>query len=201
MAWDVTPGPNGISSTPYKIVKPWQHAELDTALPCNLAAYGSSVVSIWIPAGVRAVPVNQLRGGHGFTLLPVPVPNRHVLVWDFSANSTRTFSIPNTTSAVSPDCRFVAYCDATGTEHGARGTLAILDALTGRRLWCWPDPDASAADNAYRPGFEQLDELGRVTELAFSDDGGLLFVGDSDGAVCVYHIREGSKGVMELHLS
>ncbi|KAK3945704.1 hypothetical protein QBC46DRAFT_336473 [Diplogelasinospora grovesii] len=185
-----------ISSTPYKVVTPWQHAELDTALPCSLATYGSVAVSIWIPASYRAVPVPAARGGVGYNLAPVAVPWRHVLVWDFSASSTRTFSIPNTaTSCVSPDCRFVAYCDATGTELGARGSLVILDAMTGREMWCWPDPDAGAAESGPRPGFEQLEDLSMVTELMFSADGGFLFVGDAAGSIGIYEVREHGGGV------
>ncbi|KAH8896228.1 hypothetical protein GQ53DRAFT_792159 [Thozetella sp. PMI_491] len=191
VAWELSADGVGPTGAPYKVVTPWQHTELDTALPCSLAVYGSVVVSIWIPATVRAVPIPASRGGQGYNLISVPVPHRHVLVWDFSANSTRTFPIPNTTAAVSPDCRYVAYCDGTGIEHGARGTLAILDALTGRQIWCWPDPDATATDAGRKPGFEQWDDLSRITELSFSDDGGRLFVGDSEGGVCVYDIREG----------
>lgn len=187
-AWEIHD--SAPANTPYKVVAPWQHAELDTALPSGLATYGSVAVSIWIPASYRAVPVPAERGGSGYNLAPVPVPYRHVLVWDFSAASTRTFAIPNCTSCVSPDCRFVAYCDARGVESGARGCLAVLDAMTGRALWCWPDPDAGPAESAAPPGLEQLADLSKITEMCFSADGGFLFVGDCEGGIGVFEVRE-----------
>ncbi|KAK5661887.1 hypothetical protein OQA88_9996 [Cercophora sp. LCS_1] len=179
-----------VTSEPYRVVAPWQHTELDTALPSGLATYGSIAVSIWIPASYRAVPIPASRGGNGYNLQPVKVHWRHVLVWDFSANSTRTFKIPNTVSCVSPDCRYVAYCDTRGTDLGARGSLVILDATTGKQLWCWPDPEASAMDSGPRAGFEQLERLGKVTDLSFAADSGFLFVGDVEGNIGVYEIRE-----------
>lgn len=226
VAWEIHDG--APPSTPYKVVAPWQHAELDTALPSGLATYGSVAVSIWIPASYRAVPIPADRGGGGFNLAPVPVPYRHVLVWDFAASSTTTFRIPNATSCVSPDCRFVAYCDARGVESGARGRLALLDAMTGRMLWSWPDPDAGPRDfepdlspspssplssaslsssssaspaaksksNKPSPprGFAQLQDLSKITEMSFSADGGFLFVGDSDGGIGAFEVREGGPG-------
>ncbi|KAL2162264.1 hypothetical protein VTH06DRAFT_7177 [Thermothelomyces fergusii] len=186
------------SNTPYKVVAPWQHAELDTALPSGLATYGSVAVSIWIPASYRAVPIPADRAGAagrgGYNLAPVAVHHRHVLVWDFSASSTKTFRIPNATSCVSPDCRFVAYCDARGVESGARGCLALLDAMTGRQLWCWPDPDAGLPDAAAADASRMqaaLGDLSKVTEMCFSADGGFLFIGDSDGKIAVFEVREG----------
>ncbi|KAK3316459.1 hypothetical protein B0H66DRAFT_499875 [Apodospora peruviana] len=193
VAWDIqNAADDGVipSNAPYKVVAPWQHAELDTALPSGLATYGSVAVSIWIPASYRVIPVPTARGGQGFNLVPVAVPFRYVLVWDFSAASTRTFRIPNATSCVSPDCRFIAYCDASGTDVGARGNLVILDALTGRRLWVWPDPEATATQSGPRPGFEQLEDLSKVSELAFSADGGFLYVGTNEGEVGVYEVRD-----------
>ncbi|KAK3349268.1 hypothetical protein B0T25DRAFT_238050 [Lasiosphaeria hispida] len=195
VAWEIhnqePDTPNGVvSSEPYRVVAPWQHPELDTALPSGLATYGSVAVSIWIPASYRAVPVPAARGGQGFNLQPVPVNSRHVMIWDFSANSTRTFRIPNAISCVSPDCRYVAFCDTRGTESGARGCMVILDAMTGKQLWCWPDPEASAGDSGPKQGFEQLERLGKVTELSFAADSGFLFVGDVEGSIGVYEIRE-----------
>ncbi|KAK4457029.1 hypothetical protein QBC42DRAFT_320240 [Cladorrhinum samala] len=196
VAWEIH---DGAPSTPYKIVTPWQHSELDTALPSGLATYGSVAVSIWIPASYRAVPVPAARGGSGYNLAPVAVPFRYVLVWDFAASSTKTFRIPNTMSCVSPDCRLLAYCDSRGVDSGARGCLAVLDALTGKQLWCWPDPDATAAEVA-NIGFDQLANLNKVTEMCFSADGGFLFIGDSEGKVGVFEVREGSgTGLVSLH--
>ncbi|KAK0640790.1 hypothetical protein B0T16DRAFT_379164 [Cercophora newfieldiana] len=188
-----------VSSEPYRVVAPWQHTELDTALPSSLATYGSVAVSIWIPASYRAMPVPAARGGQGYNLQPVKVHSRYVLIWDFSANSTRTFRIPNAISCVSPDCRYVAYCDARGTDGGARGSLVILDATTGKQLWCWPDPEAGIMDSGPRRGFEQLERLGKVTELSFAADSGFLFVGDIDGNIGVYEIHEGHDK-MEVRL-
>ncbi|KAK4238482.1 hypothetical protein C8A03DRAFT_33518 [Achaetomium macrosporum] len=185
-AWEIHDG--APLDTPYKVVAPWQHSEIDTALPSGLATYGSVAVSIWIPASYRAVPIPADRGGNGYNLVPVPVPYRHVLVWDFSASSTKTFRIPNATSCVSPDCRFVAYCDARGVESGARGCLALLDAMTGRQLWCWPDPEAGYMESAVQ---NHLSDLSKVTEMCFSADGGFLFIGDSDGGIAVFEVREG----------
>ncbi|KAL2266033.1 hypothetical protein VTJ83DRAFT_5385 [Remersonia thermophila] len=183
-AWEIH---EGAPATPYKVVAPWQHAEIDTALPSDLATYGSVAVSIWIPASYRAVP-----NDHGsFNLNPVKVMYRYVLVWDFAASSTRTFRIPNASSAcVSPDCRFVAYCDARGVGGGARGCLAVLDAMTGRRLWCWPDPEGtmSLAEDAAMQ--RAVGDLSRVTEMCFAADGGFLFLGYADGAVTVFELRE-----------
>jgi hypothetical protein len=195
VAWEIHD--SAPANTPYKVVAPWQHSELDTALPSGLATYGSVAVSIWIPAGYRAVPVPAARGGNGYNLAPVPVPYRHVLVWDFSAASTKTFSIPNCTSCVSPDCRFVAYCDARGVESGARGCLAVLDAMTGRMLWCWPDPDAGPAESGLLPQkMGQLEDLSKITEMCFSADGGFLFIGDCEGGIGVFEVRElGGGGV------
>lgn len=195
-AWEIH---DGAPSTPYKVVAPWQHAELDTALPSGLATYGSVAVSIWIPASYRAVPIPAERAGAkgGFNLVPVAVPYRHVLVWDFSASSTKTFRIPNAASCVSPDCRFVAYCDARGVESGARGRLALLDAMTGRQLWCWPDPEGevgSAAAAAGEAMQSAIGDLSKVTEMCFSADGGFLFVGDADGGIGVFEVREGPAG-------
>lgn len=178
-----------IASDPHRVVTPWAHTELDTALPSGLATYGSIAVSLWIPASYRAVPAS--RGAPGFNLQPIAVRFRHVLVWDFSANSTHTFRIPNTgVACVSPDCRFVAYCDTRGTDGGARGTLVILEATSGKPLWCWPDPEATAGEVGARAGFEQMERLGRVTELSFAADGGFLYVGDLEGNIGVYEVRE-----------
>jgi len=190
VAWDVRDDEALGSSAPYKFVTPWQHPELDTALPSGLATYGSVAVSIWIPASYEAVPVPASRGGQGYNLVPVAVRSRHVLVWDFSASSTKTFAIPNVISCVSSDCRFVAYCDTRSVNMGGRGCLVILDAMTGAQLWQWPDPEAGLdALKGSRSGFEQLEDLSKVTDLSFSVDGGFMFVGDVEGGIGVYEVR------------
>ncbi|KAK3384600.1 WD40-repeat-containing domain protein [Lasiosphaeria ovina] len=201
VAWQIHNDAAEAPSVPYKVVTPWQHTELDTALPNDIATYGSVAVSIWIPASYRAIPVPAARGGQGYNLAPVPVPFRYVLIWDFSASSTRTFRIPNCISCVSPDCRYVAYCDARGTNTGARGLIVLLDAMSGKQLWCWPDPDATANDSGPQPGFEQFEHLNRVIDLSFSADSGFLFVGDSEGCIGVYEVREreGQWPGVQLH--
>nr|UWK20181.1 WD40 repeat domain containing protein [Trichoderma crystalligenum] len=195
VAWETN---EGGSNKPYRVARPWQHKELDTAIPCDVATYGSAVVSIWIPASFRAVPATN--GGSGYNLSPVTVPYRYVLVWDLSANSTRTFGIPNTTSCLSPDCRFVAYCHATGADIGARGSIVILDVITGKEVWSWPDPEALAIDYSPQQGFEQFDDLSRISELHFSSDGKFLNVGDLDGHVGIYEVRESTGDRLQLHM-
>lgn len=186
VAWDTSN--SDASSQPYMVARPWQHKEIETAVPCDLATYGSVVVSIWIPAGFQVVTVPAANGGEAYNLRPITVPYRHVLVWDLASNSTRTFRIPNTTSCVSPDCRFVAYCHASTTNMGGRGSLVVLDVITGKEIWCWPDRDATAFESGPKAGFEQFNALNRVTEMKFSKDGRHLFIGDRDGQCCMYKV-------------
>ncbi|UNI17044.1 hypothetical protein JDV02_003422 [Purpureocillium takamizusanense] len=188
VAWDTNTDGYG-SNKPFRVARPWQHEEISTAIPCDLRAYGSVVVSIWIPAGFRAVPVPPSRGGTGYNLVPVKVPSRYVLVWDLSANSTHTFAIPNCAACISPDCRYVAYCHASGTGIGARGCVCVLDVVDGREVWCWPDKDALAIDSGPKPGFEQFNDLSLVSELAFSADGRSLIIADRNGRIGVYNVR------------
>lgn len=188
VAWE-TSNSDPDSNKPYRVARPWQHKELDTAIPCDLVSYGSVVVSIWIPASFRAIPVPATRKGSGYNLVPVKVSHRYVLVWDLSANSTRTIEIPNCISCISPDCRLVAYCDASGSGIGARGSLIILDVITGEEIWCWPDKNSIAINNDVQSGFRQFNDLGGVTELSFSMDGRFLVVGDSHGRMGVYDVR------------
>lgn len=186
VAWETHD--NGlVGSKPYRVARPWQHKEIDTAIPSDLTTYGSVVVSIWIPATFRAVlaPSSQ-----SYNLTPVKVPSRFVLVWDLAANSTRTFAIPNCTSCISPDCRYVAYCHASGAAIGARGTVAVIDVMSSQEVWCWPDRNATAMDSGPRVGLKQFEDLARVTELAFSADSKSLIVGDSEGRVGVYDFEE-----------
>ncbi|KAG6005982.1 hypothetical protein E4U21_007475 [Claviceps maximensis] len=186
VAWE-THDTGIVGSKPYRVARPWQHQELETAIPCDLSTYGSSVVSIWIPASFRAVPIPASRGGGGFNLTPVKVTCRYVLVWDLAANSTRTFSIPNCTSCISPDCRYVAYCHASGA--GSRGTLAVIDVMSSLEVWCWPDRNATAIDSGATPQCGQFEDLVKVTELCFSADSKSLVIGDSDGRMGVYEIH------------
>lgn len=234
--------------------------ELENSLPLCLATYGSVAVSIWEPAKFRTI------GRPGvWQVEPVPVTGRVVLVWDFggggdddddgdddSYNNTNnkkvtTYKIPQALSCVSPDCRFVAYCDAGGP--GRDGALVVLDAIQGgRELWRLDGGQNSSSSSSRRQtrsgkSFEQQDTsrrsrrisarssssrgsdstasrgssssflgvapapgaaagclealaagLDRVAELAFSGDGKSLFVGDVDGHVGVYELREGPAG-------
>ncbi|KAG6041455.1 hypothetical protein E4U41_004189 [Claviceps citrina] len=191
VAWETHDNGIAAGSKPYRVARPWQHQELDTAIPCDLSTYGSSVVSIWIPAAFRTVPIPASRGGgDGFNLTPVQVAYRFVLVWDLAANSTRTFSIPNCTSCISPDCRYVAYCHASGA--GSRGTLAVIDVMSSEEVWCWPDRNATAMDaGRRRPECDQFDDLMKVKELCFSADSKSLIIGDSEGRMGVYDVLSG----------
>lgn len=199
-AWEIAEDINGSENNQaWKVIRPWQHAELETAVPSDLVTYGSNVASIWIPATFRAV---QNAKKDGYVLSSVAVSHKVILTWDLTTNATRTFTIPNATACVSPDCRFVAYCDASG-GISARGTLAIVDLATEKEVWTWPDRDATAGEieRMSQGGFGQFEHLGRVTELSFSSDGGALVVGDSEGRSGVYEIRGSgvSGGKVDLY--
>lgn len=225
------------SNRPYKLLQTatgangGAHPELENSLPLCLATYGSVAVSIWEPAKFRTIG----RPGM-WQVEPVPVTGRVVLVWDFGGggatggddnntnnNKVTTYKIPHALSCVSPDCRFVAYCDAGG--QGRDGALVVLDAIRGgRELWRLDGAGKDEAGPSGRSssrrsgksfetrssgrsssrsegssfalggaGLESLAaNLHKVTELAFSGDGKSLFVGDIDGNVGVYELREGS---------
>ncbi|CCE34798.1 hypothetical protein E4U22_006827 [Claviceps purpurea] len=196
VAWE-THDKGIVGSKPYRVARPWQHQELETAIPCDLSTYGSSVVSIWIPATFRAVLTPASRGGgEGYNLTPVKVSSRFVLVWDLAANSTRTFGIPNCTSCISPDCRYVAYCHASGA--GSRGTLAVIDVMSTLEVWCWPDRNATEMDSGRKPQCDQFEDLMKITELCFSADSKSLVIGDCDGRMGVYHIQS-KKADQDAH--
>lgn len=244
---------------PYKLLQTSaaEHPELENALPLCLATYGSVAVSIWEAGRFRTIgrpgawQVEPVLDGDDTT-----AASRVVLVWDFGSaeegGRVTTYRIPHVLSCVSPDCRFVAYCDpgtaaaatATGDgggEGGDLGALVVLDATQGgRELWrldgerkptmtmttttttpsgsCSRRGGRKSADTRRRSGGtwssrsdessfvlgggggggggSQLESLAmglhKVTELAFSGDGKSLFVGDVDGGVGVYELREGS---------
>ncbi|ROT42150.1 hypothetical protein SODALDRAFT_326316 [Sodiomyces alkalinus F11] len=192
IAWEVDDVASP-SHKPYKFIMPAAHADLAMALPFCLVTYGSVAVSIWIPAAYRLVEGKGKTGG-GSRLEPAPVTARHVLLWDFSANTAWTYAIPDAVACVSPDCRFVAYC----CDHKAG--VAILDAMTGREL-CWlhvgkeeesiHSSDGSSVLSRVSGGSsEQSKGAHQITELCFSADGSLFYVGDGAGSVRVYHIKE-----------
>lgn len=198
-----------ISHEPHKMVRPWQHTELDTAIPCNLVTYGQLVVSIWIPAPHRVVsrPSATTVGRSEWKLAPTPTPFKHVLVWDMSENSTRSFGIPNTTACVSPDCRFVAYCD-TGTGDSPAGDnesetdnrrvkrgkkLAIVDASTGEELWSttgWAGSVGSIGSEDSVRLMEQFGDISTITNMDFSADARFIALGYASGDTGVYDVRE-----------
>lgn len=198
MVWDleiICPvGREGLSkpsSRPSRTCMP-RHAELETALPCGLAAHGDLVVSIWIPNNVRVIG----RPG-AWQVEPVTVHERWVLVWDLAGDTTSVFPIPdeNTIACISPDCRYVAYRQGPGADTGLGGTkncLVILDTLRGGRE-VWRIPTFGGA-MAMAGGSEQLLDLSRVTSISFSSDGNTFFVGDVEGSVGVYEIHGGDGG-------
>lgn len=179
VAWEIHDY-RDVSNAPYRVCTPWEYKKLETALPCALTTYGNLVVSLWIPASFRTVVTATAGGGPEYKLAAVEVPFRYVLVWDLADGSTNLYPIPNVTSCVSPDCRFIAYCKYTeGTSK-----LAILDAASGDELWAWPTPGAKGRQ------IDLFGDLARVTEMAFSADGKFLVVGDVDGNSGVYDVRD-----------
>ncbi|KAF4119827.1 hypothetical protein GMORB2_4493 [Geosmithia morbida] len=181
VAWDISDY-RDVSSKPYRVVRPWQHRELETAMPCELVIYGDIIISMWIPAGHRTVTKTKASGDFEYTLAPTPVPFRYVLVWDLSENSTRTYGIPNTTCCISPDCRFVAYCHIADK----RSKLAILDAQSGDELW-------SVGGEGAQTSLQSMGDLAKVTEIGFSPDSLHIILGDSDGNASLFDVRETIK--------
>lgn len=234
MAWQLD-GDARIHS-PYKYLQTnvAEQPELANALPLWLATYGSVAVSIWAPSKFRTI-----GGPVIWQVEPVVVTEKVVLVWDFGGGSgerdtVTTYRIPDVLACVSPDCRFVAYCDP-GSREGGPGALVVLDAMKGgKELWRLNGSvkeeaaEHSSGRNSFRRsgmssdtwrsvaarsiasspttssksegslgvfGSGGLDSLAasldKVTELAFSGDGTQLFVGDVDGGIGVYEVREG----------
>lgn len=199
MAWEVHDDQHGdaaaaasspASHKPYKLAMPAAHAELSMALPLCLATYGSVAISIWIPAAYRTVEGKGKKGGA--LLEPVPVTARHVIVWEFSADATWTYAIPDAIACVSPDCRFVAYCDP-------KAGVAVLDAMTGREL-CWLEREeesesvrgsegSSVFSRVSGGSSEQSRDPHQITELCFSADSNLFYVGNKAGDVLVYEVK------------
>lgn len=132
MAWQLDG--DKASHTPYKFLQTTDHPELENSLPLHLETYGSVAVSIWEAAKFRTIG----RPGT-WQVEPITITERVVLVWDFSGlvDKTTTFCIPAVLACISPDCRFVAYCDPGGRNGSdAHGVLAVLDITEGgRELW------------------------------------------------------------------
>lgn len=145
MAWQLDPGGGGgggdhdsdqLTHTPYKFFESkGQLPELENSLPLHLATYGSVAVSIWEPAKFRTIGRPGL-----WQVEPVTITERVVLIWDFSASvdKTLTYFIPAVLACISPDCRFLAYCDPGGRPGAGdeAGALVVLDITgSGRELW------------------------------------------------------------------
>lgn len=143
MVWQLdgggSDGGNGddqqLTHTPYKFFESkGQHPELENSLPLHLATYGSVAVSIWEPAKFRTIGRPGL-----WQVEPVTITERVVLIWDFSASvdKSTTYFIPAVLACISPDCRFLAYCDPGGRPGGDEaGALVVLDITgSGRELW------------------------------------------------------------------
>lgn len=188
MVWSLPAGPGASpqSSRPWRFSMPTQYRELETALPCGLATHGNLVVSIWIPHNVRVIGRPR-----AWQVEPVDVAKRYVLVWDFEADTTNLFPIPNenTIACLSPDCRYVAYRRGPGadTEQGRDVGLVILDALKGgRELWRTP---TLAGEIGLARDCDQLMDLSRVTSISFSSDGSQFIIGDASGSVGIYEVK------------
>lgn len=133
MAWQLDD--DELTHTPYKFFESKRHhPELENSLPLHLETYGSVAVSIWEPAKFRTIGRPGL-----WQVEPVTITERVVLIWDFSAavDKSTTYFIPAVLACISPDCRFVAYCDPGGRPGGDEaGALVVLDITgTGRELW------------------------------------------------------------------
>ncbi|KAK5662188.1 hypothetical protein OQA88_8093 [Cercophora sp. LCS_1] len=161
---------------PYRFCVP-DHPALQGALPSCLVAHGTTAVSIWIPANHTET---QLPGNK-FKRKAMPAPERCVLMWDIISNETHMFAIPNVQACISPDCRLVAYCDPNA------GRFVVLDVTSGGdEIWWWPD--AAKKDSCVSLG--QLGNLHNVTVFEFSADGKTLFVGDNNGGLGLYEVKE-----------
>ncbi|KAF3765588.1 hypothetical protein M406DRAFT_237884, partial [Cryphonectria parasitica EP155] len=188
MAWQLDS--NTRLHEPYRYHEPRSHPELENSLPLLLATYGSFSVSIWEAAKFRTIGKPGM-----WQVEPVSVTQRIVLVWDFGGaqDKTRVYPIPAVRACISPDCRFVAYCDPGGKGSGD-GALVVLDAIRGgRELWRLDGVGGKTDEASLRGGGLELlaADLSKVTDLSFSGDGNKLFVGGVDGGVSVYEIREG----------
>ncbi|KAK4652931.1 hypothetical protein QC762_503680 [Podospora pseudocomata] len=171
---------------PYRVHIP-EYPALQTALPASLTACGSLAVSIWIPANHTDVAVP----GGKYRRQPLPAPERFVVVWDLPANSTRIFAIPNVQACVSPNCKYVAYCDANA------GQFVIIEVETAEEIWKWPDAvkgKKNKNNHNHLAGFGgQFEDLHKVTVFEFSPDGGMLVVGDDKGNLGVYEVEKGEE--------
>ncbi|KAM7182969.1 hypothetical protein V8F33_013898 [Rhypophila sp. PSN 637] len=181
---------------PHRFITP-SYPSLQNSLPSVLVAHSTTVVSIWIPANHADIPLGP---GGKFRRTPVSAPERFVLIWDIMTNATRMFGIPNVQACVSPDCKFVAYCDPGRGTPGTQGKFVIIDVASGEECWRWPARDGSQqtrGPQAQAPWASfggQMENLSRVTVFEFSSDSRLLIVGDASGALGIYEVREAGHG-------
>jgi hypothetical protein len=167
---------------PYRFIVPsTQYPSLAGALPAMLACYGSVAVSVWFPANYRYTRTGP--GPDDWKRVSTEVNHRLVVVWDLITSETRVFSIPDVLSCVSPDCRFVAYCDTD------RKRLIVVDVATGETSWEGPD-------ERDQESWKNHDMVGGVAEIRFSEDGGMLLVGYIDGAVDIFEVKMRRHGAM-----
>lgn len=184
LAWQIDTTAETTSSKPYRWLIP-DHPELDGALPAALSTYGSSAVSIWHPANYRQIITEQGENKK----VPIAVSTRHVLIWDLATNRTRLFTIPNALSCISPDCRYLAYCDIDIQK------FYVLDITSGAEIWSGPDEiDLRQASGSPPGSLQLLGDLRKVTDFRFSEDSGLLFVADEEGGIGIYEIRQMADG-------
>ncbi|KAM7188248.1 hypothetical protein V8F20_010625 [Naviculisporaceae sp. PSN 640] len=172
---------------PHRFITP-SYPPLQNSLPSVLVAHSTTVVSIWIPANHADIP---LPGGK-FRRTPVSAPERFVLIWDLMTNATRMFGIPNVQACVSPDCRFVAYCDpGRGT-----GKFVIIDVASGEECWRWPARDGSTPPpkTPWASFGGQMENLSKITVFEFSSDSRMLIVGDATGSLGIYEVKEAGHG-------
>ncbi|KAK4217518.1 hypothetical protein QBC37DRAFT_449655 [Rhypophila decipiens] len=178
---------------PHRFITP-SYPPLQNSLPSVLVAHSTTVVSIWIPANHADIPLGP---GGKFRQTPVSAPERYVLIWDIMTNATRMFGIPNVQACVSPDCRFVAYCDPGRGTPGTQGKFVIIDVASGEECWRWPARDGLQKQAQQAPWASfggQMENLSRVTVFEFSSDSRLLIVGDASGALGIYEVREAGHG-------
>ncbi|KAM7210878.1 hypothetical protein V8F06_013741 [Rhypophila decipiens] len=179
---------------PHRFITP-SYPPLQNSLPSVLVAHSTTVVSIWIPANHADIPLGP---GGKFRRTPVSAPERFVLIWDIMTNATRMFGIPNVQACVSPDCRFVAYCDPGRGTPGTQGKFVIIDVASGEECWRWPARDGGGLQTKQQAPWAsfggQMENLSRVTVFEFSSDSRLLIVGDASGALGIYEVREAGHG-------
>lgn len=223
MAWQLDDGAKGDMRQSQKenLHAPYKYlhcCELENSLPLSLATYGSVAISIWEPAHFRTFG----RPG-AWQVKSVIVTERVVLVWDFgsseeavngSKTTTTIYRIPSVLSCVSPDCRYVAYCDSGARtaqqqshqlqeqyEASSRnGSLVVLDAMSGRELWRVDGPCASPSKSD--PNIRNSTWSGRSSETKTSTNSSNSSSSRSNrNALLAATIETGSQGTGVVSLA